>query len=64
MNTRTRILALLNDGTRRADGDIARDLGLPEPSVRRTRLQLQKTNSIKYGGARYEPHATVQTWTV
>lgn len=56
------ILELLADGVRRSDQDIAVALNRPEPSIRRSRLILEREKRVRYAGARYEKTANVQTW--
>lgn len=61
--TSTRILdELQKAGGRLSDGDLAKRLKLPSPSIRRTRLHMMAAGLVVYDGARYEDGATVQTW--
>lgn len=52
--TQTRIIKALRDAGRPlSDRDIASATGLPEPSVRRTRLHLQAAGTVVRDGAGY-----------
>lgn len=50
MATAQRILSELKQGFALSDQDLAGRLDLPEPSVRRTRLNLYRARKIEYGG--------------
>jgi hypothetical protein len=62
MTNAERILNLLRDGLCRSDSDMSKALKIPEPSIRRDRLVLERQRKVIYAGARYEPTATVHTY--